>query len=75
MFHAIVLVLCLDETVSVLVLFYGPVGLLLSLNVIFFVRLLLNPNLMNCHKKKSGPQLRTNRTKENASSIEKYKEE
>jgi len=63
-----------DERVPLLVFFYGPVSFLIALNVIFFVRLLLNPNLMNCYKKKnSGPQLRTNRTKEKASSMQKHK--
>ena len=51
-------------------------GFLLSLNVVFFISLLLNPNLTSCYKKKSsGPRLRTNRTKEDASSIQKYKDE
>jgi len=55
--------ICTGES-SAMAFFYVPICLLLALNLLFFFRLLLNPNLMNCCKRNTGPILRTNRGKE-----------
>ena len=63
----------LDAKVSRWVFLYGPVCFLLGLNVVFFIHLLSNPNLMNCYKKRNS-ELRTNRTK-NKTFLRKYRDE
>ncbi|XP_057374652.1 uncharacterized protein LOC130695523 [Daphnia carinata] len=46
---------------SALIFFYIPVGSLLLFDIVCFLTLLFNPNLMHCWKEKQGLTMRTNR--------------
>ncbi|EFX64074.1 hypothetical protein DAPPUDRAFT_334620 [Daphnia pulex] len=57
---------------SALVFFYAPVGSLLIFDIVCFLTLLFNPNLMHCWRGKQGMAMRTNR---NASKDSKEQQE